>query len=371
MRVIFALTLFFFVFALDLSGQSKSEFLEIKNKYEKIRSQTGSAQKKLDVYRAEIRHSRDYIRRLENQIKSLNNEFNYNQKAFKNVEKELNETKKHYKKLLFYAYKTRHLRKSGSYFWSAKDYNTAYQRFIYVRFISEYLQNATDKMKNLSDSLRYLNKEIQRSKRSKLAKAEELGERTIELENEIEAQKRYVRKLQSKKSVLRRQLNKKRKRNKALQTELVKNTKSEKSRKPVRGTSAFASKKGKLSKPVNGVITSGFGEHRHSVLENVTVRNDGIDFTCTASENVYAVASGKVSKILEIPAYNKVVILKHGDYFSVYSNLSNVSVRVGQKVSEKQKLGNVFYNPGENHSGLLNFQIWKNNTKLNPQTWLR
>jgi len=139
----------------------------------------------------------------------------------------------------------------------------------------------------------------------------------------------------------------------------------------IRLSSTFAANKGLLPWPIDqGVVTSTFGEHPHPVLKYVKVKNNGIDITGTQHSQVKAVFTGTVSRILSVPNLNKVVILRHGEYLTVYSNLDEVSVSDGQQVSTQQVIGKAHYDRQENKSE-LNFQLWMGKTILDPQDWLR
>ena len=134
----------------------------------------------------------------------------------------------------------------------------------------------------------------------------------------------------------------------------------------------FESNKGGLPSPVgNGTITSRFGKNAHPTLKEVYENNNGIDISCSAGSSVRAVYEGEVSSVFGIAGAGKVVIIKHGNYRSVYSNLSAVSVSVGQKVSSKQSIGTLIT---EGNISTLHFEIHSvsgiNTTTLNPAVWL-
>ena len=105
----------------------------------------------------------------------------------------------------------------------------------------------------------------------------------------------------------------------------------------------FEANKGKLPWPIErGVITSTFGEHDHPVLKGIKIRNDGIYISTTQGSSARTIFDGVVSKIISIPGKNKAIIIRHGDFLTVYSNLKDVTVNVGDKVKTKQKIGTIF-----------------------------
>jgi septal ring factor EnvC (AmiA/AmiB activator) len=104
-------------------------------------------------------------------------------------------------------------------------------------------------------------------------------------------------------------------------------------------------------------------------LKDVKVKNNGIDIGTNKGSNVRAVFDGTVSGIIVIPGAQKAVIIRHGEYLSVYSNLSNVYVRMGDKVKTKQSIGMV-YSDSESAKTELHFEIWQGSKMLNPAEWI-
>jgi septal ring factor EnvC (AmiA/AmiB activator) len=105
------------------------------------------------------------------------------------------------------------------------------------------------------------------------------------------------------------------------------------------------------------------------VLKGVFVDNLGVDILTVQNEDVKAVFGGKVITVAEVPGMHKIVMVQHGEYFTVYAKLRQVSVTTGEEISVKQSIGSVYTNKdGESE---LQFQIWKNESKLNPEDWLR
>jgi len=135
-------------------------------------------------------------------------------------------------------------------------------------------------------------------------------------------------------------------------------------------TGKFSDNIGKLPWPSsNGVITQPFGEHPHPMFPSIKITNNGIDITCSKNTQARAVYEGEVTKIIIIPGANSAVLVRHGNYITVYSNLVNVLVKQGQKIKMKQIIGTIF-NDEETDKTTMNFQIWKETTKLDPQKCL-
>jgi septal ring factor EnvC (AmiA/AmiB activator) len=132
----------------------------------------------------------------------------------------------------------------------------------------------------------------------------------------------------------------------------------------------FQGNKGKLPWPTErGVVTNRFGRHQHAVLKQVTVQNDGIDISTVQGAEARALFDGAVSKVVAILGANYTVILRHGNFLTVYQNLVNVRVKPGDMVTVKQVLGTVFTDE-ETNSTLLHIEIWKELNKQNPEDWL-
>ena len=135
----------------------------------------------------------------------------------------------------------------------------------------------------------------------------------------------------------------------------------------------FEKNKGGLPWPVSaGVITSHFGKHAHPSLAQVTINNNGVDFTTDKNASALTVFSGKVTSIFNIPGAGQNVIVTHGSYKTVYSGLETVSVKIGDAVSAKQKLGTIMYD-GEDYT--LHFEVWKVGAEAgaaqNPELWIK
>lgn len=133
--------------------------------------------------------------------------------------------------------------------------------------------------------------------------------------------------------------------------------------------SSFTASRARLPWPVqHGFISDRFGVKPHPVLRGIKVDNMGIDIQTNAGESVRAVYEGVVVDVETMPLYNTVVAIQHGDYMTVYAKLKNSSVRIGQHVKARDNVGTV----ATNKDGVseLQFQVWKDATRLNPASWL-
>jgi len=135
-------------------------------------------------------------------------------------------------------------------------------------------------------------------------------------------------------------------------------------------TGSFAGNKGRLPSPVDrGSVISSFGEHPHAEFQNIKIKNNGIDIISASGSQAKVVFDGEVSSVLFIANLNYVVMIRHGDYLTVYSNLKDVSVKKGDKVKTHQTLGTISTSEGESKSR-LHFELWQGTIVQNPAGWL-
>ena len=133
---------------------------------------------------------------------------------------------------------------------------------------------------------------------------------------------------------------------------------------------SFAALRGRMPFPVpSGFISDHFGVHKHPILKGVMINNNGIDIQTSVGSAVHTVYDGIVQSVVNIPGINTVVAIQHGDYFTVYSKLDNVSVSTGQRVRTGQRIGTVASD--EDGTAEINFQVWKNTVRQNPESWLK
>lgn len=132
----------------------------------------------------------------------------------------------------------------------------------------------------------------------------------------------------------------------------------------------FGNNRGRLPYPVTGrhTVVATFGEQQHAQLKYVRTSNSGIDIQSDPGADARAVFNGVVTRVFVIPGYNNSVIVRHGNYLTVYSNLSQVYVKAGDSVATRQSIGKIYSDPEE--GTVLHFQLWKEKTKLNPLPWL-
>jgi len=133
----------------------------------------------------------------------------------------------------------------------------------------------------------------------------------------------------------------------------------------------FAANRGRLPWPTaNGFISGHFGIQPHPVLKHVTTNNKGVYIQTPAGSNARAVFEGVVTQRFSIPGSNNAVIIRHGDYWTVYANLTSIYVNIGDKVSAKQSIGKIYTDNENDNKTELYFQIWKGKALQNPESWI-
>ncbi len=351
------------------SGQSK-KLIKAQQDLEKARSLLTSLNKKSEVtylkyqvLEKQIKYQKILLKNIKSEIDSLDKLISENTKKRNELQETIKSLKKEYEELIFYAYKTRKIRDKTIYIFSAKTFNQAYRRFIYLQYLAEYLEQTTNDLEIKSDSLNLLNENLYIQKNEKLELKEKQADELLKLNYSKKILDNILNKLKSKKEQLLIEIKKKEKMTAALRKS-IKSVSAGVSSKKSKLSLSFEKNKGKLSYPAKGIIASSFGKHTHAVLKNVQINNDGIDIATKHGEKAKAVFRGEVVQVLKIPGANKAVILKHGQYYSVYSNLKDTYVKKGEIVTKGQEVGMP-------DAGMLNFQIWYKNKKLNPQKWLK
>lgn len=138
-------------------------------------------------------------------------------------------------------------------------------------------------------------------------------------------------------------------------------------------TGSFESNKGRLLFPVSGRyrVVRGFGRQKHPELEHVETDNSGIDVEALGGGTARAVFDGRVSEIFRQPGYNTIVMVRHGNFLTIYANLENISVKKGDTVKAGQTIGTIFADPEEDGRLILHFELRKERTKLNPMEWVK
>lgn len=345
----------------------------------------------LELINTKIRKRQELINAIVRETKMLQREIQETSSIVANLETDLDKLKEEYGKMLFHTYRNINTYDRLMYIFSSKDFEQAYKRLKYFEQYSKYRQQQAQLIEETRDALSLRVEDLDAKRHDRAMLLETSERERLTLNEEREEQDKLVEDLQDKEGQLRSELRKKEKEKKKLEraiqriieAEIAKAKKKEKRTGSTVTKSGFAltpaemtlsnnffDNKGKLPWPSErGVITSSFGEHPHPTLRDIKVVNNGIDIRTEEGAEARAVFAGVVSAVVVIPGANKAVILRHGEYLSVYSNLVEVAVKMGDEISVKQKIGTVATDRLSGKTD-LHLEIWKGSTKLNPKKWI-
>ena len=310
------------------------------------------------------------------------------------LQKDLARLKKDYAKMVVYAYRNQGVYKKLMFIFASKDFNQAYKRLKYMqqytRFREKQAEMIVAKQQEINDKLNELSQK--KFSKNDLLALEQVEKQTLESKKDVQWD--MINHLQEKEKILRRQLAEKQKAeekvNKAIEDVVRKEIEAAKKKAVAEGkknvtksnaivsatpeaaklSGDFENNKHRLPWPVDqGVVTSSFGVHPHALLKGIMINNNGIDITASKGSSAKAVFDGTVSAIINIPGANRAIIVRHGEYLSVYSNLDDTFVSMGDKVIARQSIGRVHTDDEEGRS-IINLQIWKGEIRLDPTDWL-
>lgn len=378
-------------FGLNVSAQKTKNQLEQEKKEnlrriaeaEKILNETSTQKKatlgQLQALNQQINARESLISSLGSQISLLDDEI-YDLAAVANaLQNDLKALKEEYAAQIYSTYKANRGNSKLMFLFAAKNFNQLLQRL-------KYLDQYAEARRIQAEQIEVVTKELndQRSKvETKRAEQQTLLNQQVresrKLANSKKKQSELVAQLTKKERQLRKELAERRAANKRLNTLIANIIEEEKRRNTTVSTAEaasaaeltrlFESQKNKLDWPVpSGFISSKFGKQPHPVLKRITIINDGVDIQTKENSLVKAVFDGEVTRIATIPGKNNIVIIRHGDYMTVYARLNTINVKKGQKVRANDVIGDVY----TNNDGVteLEFQVYKGTTKLNPEHWL-
>ena len=342
---------------------------------------------RLSVLERQIKLQDILINNIAGEIGYLESSIHQNLKRIDSLSFSLHSVKNKYAAMIRYANRNQNNNNQLLFLLSARDFNQAYKRFVYLRQYADYRRKQAEKIKefknSISDQLLEFNKRKDEKQRLLTSKVNQ----TMIIEQRKKQQKEVYSELKQKGKDLSKKLESQRKTELRLQQE-IERVIADEAKKISRKSSKekgfvltseekvlsgdFSNNRGKFPWPVQrGLITDHFGEHPHAVLKYVVVRNAGVDITTQANAKARAIFKGEVTKVVAIPGGNIAVIIRHGNYLTVYSNLSEVFVKAGQQVEGKDEIGNIFTDKNDENKTVLKFQLWRENTKLDPEEWLR
>lgn len=354
--------------------------------------------------REKIRLRESLIRTTEKQAKILKDEMYLNQLEINQLNRELKELKEDYAAMILKSYKSRSEQSRVMFLLSSENFLQAYKRAQYMKQYASYRKTQGEEIKEKTDQLVVLNNKLDLQKAEKQKLLQEQEQERLVLQKEKEEQEKMSAAIQKDKKKIAQQIKNKQKEAKEIDRKidkLIKEAIAEANRKAAaankkanpKTTAAqtratqnsskivltpeakiisdnFKSNKGRLPWPTaTGTITQRYGDQPHPDLPYLSVHSNGIEITTNQGSQARAVFDGEVYSILYVSPVQKAVMIQHGDFFTMYHNLSNVTVVKGEKVSRKQNLGTI-RTSSETGRTILKFMITQNVTYINPQSWL-
>lgn len=318
------------------------------------------------------------IRKLNNELALINDEIKENERTLDSYRKDLTKAQDEYSKLIYYAFKSSNNNLNFMYLLASEDINQFYLRLKYLQQYKEHRQKQINLIKRLNI---VIEEKIIALNDTKKEKVNLINRKLIErasLKGEIEEADKIIYVLKGKENELEEDLEEKRKIAAKLDKQIENIIKAESKKNRFASLTPedkiisddFANNKGLLPWPTKqGVITEFFGENEYPDMKYLKVRNNGIDITTVGNSDIRAIFKGEVSAIFAIKGTNSTVLIRHGNYFTVYHNLINVRVKVGDKVGTKEIIGKVYSDKISGES-IVHFEIWKETDLMNPVDWL-
>ncbi len=382
----------------------QQEIEEKQKMLDEVKGKEKSVVKLLTLQKEKIGLKEKLINTTEKQTKLLSNDMYINQVQINKLKKDLVILKEDYAAMIVKSYKSRSQQSRVMFLLSSENFLQAYKRLQYMKQYSSYRRMQGDEIKDKTAKLADYNLKLSGQKTEKVKLITEQENQKQDLEKEKQEQEKIANSLKKDKKQIAAEIKKKQQETKKIDAQiqkLIRDAIAEANKKaaaakvkanPKTTTVAetkrieestkivltpegqlisnnFKANKGRLPWPVEkGVITLGYGDQPHPVYKTLMIHNSGVEITTEAGANARAVFGGEVTKVIVISPLNKAVCVQHGDYFTVYQNLSSVSVNAGDRVSTKQSLGKIRTNA--EGKTILKFLISQNTTYANPTMWL-
>lgn len=363
--------------------ESTLKEIEFANKLlEETKGQTKASLQEVNIINQKLKKRQQYIASLETETELVGQTVAEYQSDIEKVQAEIKRLKDLYAEMIVNNYKNRVNNYYVMYFLASDNMNQLYQRLRFVRIYYNYIENQKLKLDKLKADLSFKSNELLEVKKQKSILIQTTRKEYNVIQEESAKKMVLLNSLKKKQSEIEREIRDKERTAKKLDNEITKIIEAEK-KKSGKGSikanltpadkiisSDFEKNRGKLPWPTHeGIISGKYGEHEHPDFKEVKIRNDGIYISTSKGEPVRSIFKGVVSRVFSIPGENYTVIIKHGNYFTLYHNLINVTVKAGQHVETKEVLGKV-YTDHETKESTLYFQIWKETERNDPELWL-
>ena len=432
-RIFVGLTCILFL-VIPLSAQSSRLIKELESKRGELQKQiadtesllkntkkdVGSQLNSLASLTGQIEERKRYILAINNDVEALERELSVLERQLRTLQRDLQDKKKKYESSVQYLYRNKSIEEKLMFIFSAKSLGQTYRRLRYVREYATYQRLQGEEILKKQEQIKKKRAELLQVKTAKENLLKEREDEKQKLEDQEKQKREMVANLQKRQKGLQSEINKKRREANQLNARIDKliaeeierarkraaeearreaaarkkseakegkstsvspGTETKKKAEPLEAYSMskadrelsgnFVSNRGKLPMPISGpyIITSHYGQYAVEGLRNVKLDNKGIDIQGKPGAQARAIFDGKVAAVFQLNGLFNVLI-RHGNYISVYCNLSSASVKSGDTVSTKQAIGQVFSDASDNGRTVLHFQLRKEKDKLNPEPWL-
>lgn len=360
---------------------------DIEKTASEIQTTTEKRQTTLQQYQSlkkMVGTKKEMVKTLDSEIEQLEARIIRQADLVNDLQADLELLKDSYAELLRKAYRQKQSNDQFLFLVSANDFNDFVRRWRFLRQFHRYKKNKVNLIRKTQITFKSQNILLQTLKAEKAAIIAHIQDETKKLGAKIKQKEVVVEELSQKEQDLKVKLAKQEKAksqlNSAIEAAIFAETKSRRvqnrslnnrskkalSKKEQALTEGFQSQKGKLIKPVDGTIVGKFGIRVHSEANNTKTESPGIDIKTTKNASVKSVYEGVVTRVFYKPEFQNIVLVRHGEYFTLYSNLKSTVVKKGTKVETGDIIGKV---GTKNEKTELHFQIWKDGTKLNPEEW--
>lgn len=384
-------------FAQQSSKQQKqleAQRLQLKNEIKQINSLLFSNTKtrknalsEVEDLQVKLNVRSKLIKVTNQQANLLTRRIGLNERTIADQRKELESLKAEYAKMIQKSYASKSLQNRLMFLFSSENFLQAYKRIQYLKQYARYRRKQGIAIAEKTTLLQELNKTLTQEKATKLALVEENRAVQEELEKERKQQQNLIKTLKRKERSLAAQIAKKQKQRKAIDREINRlireaiaasnKAAGKKGNKTFQLTpeakliaANFQANKGRLPWPLEkGVVIQGFGRQQHPVVKTTTIQSNGVILATEASAQVRAVFEGEVMSVIVIKGSNPSVLIRHGNFITLYTNLAKLYVKKGEKVAAKQPIGEVFTNQ-QTGKTQLQFGIFNNVKALNPKDWV-
>jgi septal ring factor EnvC (AmiA/AmiB activator) len=366
----------------DLEDQRKKTLEEIAyvdNLLKETEKEKKESLNELKIIVKKLNLRESILKGFQDEITMINGRIDLNTLAIDMMENDLEILKQDYEKAVLSSFRASKGNSEIGYILSASNFNQAYKRLKYLQQITKFRRQESEIIQELKSEI-----EISKTKMEEdLVRISELKSREEQqkylLQGEQNKQQNVVKSLSKKEQQLQRELEDKKRIAKRIESEITKLIAEEKKKMAKSDVTPemklisdnFFENKGRLPWPVEkGIITSHFGVHNHPVLKYVTEDNIDIEITSSGMTPVRSVFKGVVAKVFSIRGANMAVIIRHGKYLTVYQNIVDVKVKVGERVETKQEIGKVFNDTQNGDKAILKFMVFEETLKMDPELWI-